>query len=54
MMTVLEINHHKSTVQMKGLKPRKKAAKITKPAASGSSRMQTQVYMTSKPPAFKP
>ena len=54
MKTVLEINHHKSTVQRKGLKPRKKAAKITKPAASGSSRMQTQVYMTSKHPAFKP
>lgn len=53
MMTVLEINHHKTALQMKGLEPRKKAAKITKPAASGS-RMQTQVYMTPKHPAFKP
>lgn len=52
MMTVLEIKHHNTTVQMKGLKPRKKAAKITKPAASGRSRMQTQVYMTPKHPAF--
>lgn len=52
MMTALEINHHNTTVQMKGLKPRKKAAKITKPAASRRSRMQTQVYMTPKHPAF--
>lgn len=43
MMTVLEIKHHNTTVQMKRLNPRKKAAKITKPATSGRSRMQTQV-----------